>query len=176
MYEKILKGKLKKYYKQYSREKCFLNLKDIHTVLVLFDTSDYDEADAFVKKLKKLGKKTTVYAYKNKKDVNDYAKTPYRIITAKEANNLFDNKMHEIVQELDMKKFDAVVDLTTRRNIPLEYLLAHTNASIKTGLKKNNFPQYDLSITALPLAETESAKVRELGKQIVYYLHTINAK
>ena len=176
MYDQILKGKLKKYYSHVDRERCFLNLKDIHTVLVLFDTAGYEEADAFVKKLKKLGKKTTVYAYKSKKDLNDYSKTSYRIITSKEAGNLFDNKMHEIVLELNQKQFDAVIDLTTFRNIPLEYLLAHTHASIKTGLKKNNFPQYDLSIISLPETESESAKVRELGKQIVYYLHSINAK
>jgi hypothetical protein len=69
-----------------------------------------------------------------------------------------------------------VIDLTIRRNIPLEYLLAHSNACIKAGLKKNDFPQYDLSITALPEVETENLKVRELGKQIVYYLHTIHTK
>jgi hypothetical protein len=176
MYEQIIKEKLKRYYKNHSREKCFLNLKDIQTVLILFNTSDFEESDAFVRKVKKLGKKVTVYAYKGKNDEQDYSKTLYRIITAKETGNLFDNKMNEIVNELDKKKFDAVIDLTIRRIIPLEYLLAHSNAYIKAGLKKNDFPQYDLSITSLPNAETEKLKVRELGKQIVYYLHTIHAK
>jgi hypothetical protein len=176
MYEQIIKGKLKRYYKNYSREKCFLNLKDIRTVLILFNTSDFEEADAFVRKLKKLGKKVTVYAYKGKKDERDYSKTLYRIVTAKEAGNLFDNKMNEIVKELNKQNFDAVIDLTIRRNIPLEYLLAHSNAYIKAGLKKNDFPQYDLSITTLPNTESDKAKVKELGKQIVYYLHTINTK
>jgi hypothetical protein len=176
MCEYIIKKKLKRYYTDYSREKCFLNLKDIRTALILFNTSDFEEVDTFINKLKKLGKKITVYAYKGKKDERDYSKTPYRIITAKETGNLFDNKMNEIVKELNKKKFDAVIDLTIRRTIPLEYLLAHSKASIKAGLKKNDFPQYDLSITTLPDAATENLKVRELGKQIVYYLHTIRTK
>jgi hypothetical protein len=153
-----------------------LNLKDIRTILVLFDTANYEEGDAFVKKLRKLSKKVTAYVYQRKSDTNNYSKTNYRIIPAKEVTNLFDNKMTEIVTELDQTTFDIVIDLTIHRNIPLEYVLAHTQASFKTGLKKNTFPQYDLSIITLPDVETENLKVRELAKQIVFYLHTINTK
>ncbi|MDR0681045.1 MAG: hypothetical protein LBG15_04225 [Dysgonamonadaceae bacterium] len=176
MYKYILKKKLKKHYKNSEREKRFLNLKDIHSILILFDTANYEEANIFVQKLKKLKKEVTVYAYQAKKDEYDYSKTSYRIITSKEVDDLFDNKIKEIAKELDSKKFDAVIDLTTQSNASLEYLLAHSNASIKTGLKKNDLPQYDLSITMLPDIEKENLKVRELAKQIVYYLHTIHAR
>jgi hypothetical protein len=138
--------------------------------------ANYEEANIFVEKLKKLKKNITVYAYKNKKDEQDYSKTLYRIITSKETDNLFNNKMNEIVGELEEKNFDAVIDLTTQRNFPLEYLLARAHASIKAGLKKNDFPQYDLAISALPDIENESLKVRELAKQIVFYLHTIRPR
>jgi predicted MPP superfamily phosphohydrolase len=167
---------LEKYYKNSEREKRFLNLKDIHSVLILFDTAHYEEANTFVLKLKKLKKQVTVYAYQDKKDESDYSRTPYRIITPKDVDDLFDNKIKDIAKELDGKKFDAVIDLTTRRIASLEYLLAHSTASIKTGLKKNDLPQYDLSITVLPDIEAEGLKVRELAKQIIYYLHTIHAR
>jgi predicted MPP superfamily phosphohydrolase len=176
MYKYILKKKLKKHYKNNEREKRFLNLKDIHSILILFDTANYEEANIFVQKLKKLKKAITVYAYQDKKDGYDYSRTSYRIVTAKEVDDLFDNKIREIAKELDGTKFDAVIDLTTQRNASLEYLLAYSNASIKTGLKKNDLPQYDLSITVLPDIEKDNLKVRELAKQIVYYLHTINAR
>jgi predicted MPP superfamily phosphohydrolase len=148
-------------------------LKDIHSILILFDTANYEEANVFVEKLKKLKKKVTVYAYKSGKDTQDYSKTPYRIVTSKEVDSLFGNKINEIAGELEEKKFNAVIDLTTQRNLPLEYLLAHAHASIKAGLKKNDFPQYDLAISTLPDIEKDSLKVRELAKQIVFYLHTI---
>jgi alanyl-tRNA synthetase len=176
MYKYILKKQLKKHYRNNEREKCFLNLKDIHSILILFDTANYEEANTFVKKLKKLKKEVTAYAYQDKKDEDDYSRTSYRIVTAKEVDDLFDNKIKEIAKELDGKKFDAVIDLTTQSNASLEYLLAYSNASIKTGLKKNDWPQYDLSITMLPDIEKDDLKVRELAKQIIYYLHTIHAR
>lgn len=176
MYKHILKKKIKDHYKRASRTKRFLNLKDIHSILILFDTVDYEEVDAFIEKLKKLDKKVSVYAYKNKSDQYDYSETTYRIVTAKEAYDLFDNKMNEIAEELENKSFDAVFDLTIKENMALEYLLMHSNASIKAGLKKNNFPNYDLSITSLPETQNEGLKVKELGKQIVYYLHIIKTE
>ncbi|MCC8146546.1 MAG: hypothetical protein LIO93_08955 [Bacteroidales bacterium] len=174
MYKHILKKKIKDFYKKNSRKKQFLNLNDIHTILILFDTKNYEEADEFIEKLKKLDKKVTVYAFKEKSDQYDYTETPYRIITSKEAFDLFDNKMTEIADELENVTYDAVFDLTIDRNIPLEYLLARSNAYIKTGLKKNDLPQYDLAI-AEPDDKNEPLNVKELGKQIVYYLHTIKA-
>jgi hypothetical protein len=176
MYKHILKRKLKDYYKSHPRENCYLNLKDIHTILILFDTITYEEADTFAEKLKKLGKNITAYAYKNKKDIYSYSKSPYRIITTKEVDVLFDNKIEDIVREVEAQKFDAVIDLTIRRNLPLEYLLAHSDASLKAGLKKCDPSPYDLSITTLPEIERETLKVRELAKQIIYYLHSIRSK
>ena len=175
MYKFLLKRKLNSFYKNYSRGRCFQNLRNIQKILVLFDTADYDEADTFIEKLGKLGKDVTVYAYKDKLDRYDYSETPYHIVTTKDANDLFDNKMDDIVKELKETEFHLVIDLTIKRNIALEYVLAHANALLKAGLKKNDFPQYDLSITSLPETESAALKVRELGKQIVYYLHTINS-
>ena len=175
MYESILKSKLKRIYKKTSREKYFLNWKDIHTILVLFETSHLGEVSVFINQLKKEGKKVTVCAYQKKNDKQDHSITGYHIISEKEVGKWFDNPLHTIAKELEMKTFDAVIDLTLVRNIPLEFLLAHTTASVKTGLKKTDFPQYDLAITTSLIGEAESYQVRELSKQIVYYLDKIGA-
>jgi len=175
MHKYILKSKLKKIYREKSSEKHFLNWKDIQTVLVLFDTSHFDEVAIFIKQLKNEGKKVTVYAYQKKDDKKTYLNTSYHIILEKEAGKWFNNPVYATANKLKEETFDAVIDLTLRRNISLEYLLACARASIKTGLKKNDFPQYDLAITASSIEEVESFKVRELGKQIVHYLDKIQA-
>lgn len=175
MYKHILKKKINDFYKNNLRKKHFLNLKDVHSILVLFDTIDYEEADNFIEKLKNINKKVTAYAYKDKKDEFDYSETSYRIITTKEAFDLFDNKMNEIAEEIESITYDAVFDLTINVNIPLEYLLTRSKAYVKAGLKKNDLPHYDLAIIH-PEDPENIFSVKELGKQIVYYLHTIKTK
>ena len=175
MYDYILKYKLQRMYRKKSRERHFLNWKEIHTIAVLFDTSHFDEVSVFMNQLKKLGKKITVYAYQKKEDKRSYANTNYHVILEKEAGKWFDNPLHAIINELKKETVDAVIDLTLNPNIYLEYLLAHIPASVKTGLKKTDFPQYDLAITTSLAGEAESYQVRELGRQIVYYLDRISA-
>ena len=175
MYEYILKNKLKRIYRRKSREKHFLNWKDIHRVLVMFDTSHFDEATTFIKQLKQSGKKVAVYAYQKKDDKRDYSTTGYHIISEKKIGTWFNNPLHAMAKGLKKETFDAVIDLTLSDNIPMEYLLAHIPASVKTGFKKADFPQYDLAITTLFVGEAENFQVRELSRQIVYYLDKICA-
>ena len=177
MCKSILKRKIEKYFKHASREKSYLNLKDIHSILVLFDTATYEEADTFIEKLKKLGKQVTGYGYQNKADKTLYSIRPYRITTAREVERLFKNPVEKIAQKLAEEKFDAVIDLSIQPVLLLEYLLVRSQASIKTGLRKTNrLPLHDFSIIDLPDAGKESLNVRELAKQIIYYLHTIRSK
>ncbi|MDR1527596.1 MAG: hypothetical protein LBS46_08030 [Dysgonamonadaceae bacterium] len=170
----ILKYKLKRYYKQNARAKNFLNLKDIHSVLVLFDTAYSDEASDCIRQLKDAGKALTVCVYQRKKDGQDYSNTGYYVVLQKAAGKWWGNPVYSIIRELEKQPFDAIIDLTVQRNTPLEYVLACTPASVKAGLKKNHFPQYDLAITCLP--ETENSSVGELGKQILHYLDVIHVK
>ena len=172
MYQSIIKRKIKKLYAQQQREKQFLNWKDIQTLLVVFDTADYVEADAFIKQL---NKQVTVYAYQRKKDKQEYLLSKYRIVTQEEATSFFHNRLDDIVKELHTQTFDAVFDLTIKPNLPLEYLVLQAQASIKLGFKKGDFPLYDLAITNLPNAEIDSRKVPELGKQMIHYLEIIHS-
>ncbi|MDR2805807.1 MAG: hypothetical protein LBB85_09265 [Dysgonamonadaceae bacterium] len=173
MYNYVLKYKLKRYYKKNSRENGFLNLKDVHTVLVLFDTEQLTEASRCIDQLKNLGKEVTVYAYITTNGELGHLSADYHILSRKAAGKWFGNPLYALAKELEQKSFDAVIDLTVRRNFPLEYLLACARATVKTGLKKSHFSLYDLAITPLPGAETKNGQVEELGKQILYYLDTI---
>ena len=175
MYNYILKNKLEQIYRNQTREKQFLNWKDIHSVLVLFDTSHVDEVKIFIDELKQIKKEVVVYAYQRKKDERNHLISGYHIISEKQAGKWFNNPLHAIIKEQKEKMVDAIIDLTIHRNIPMEYLLASIPACIKAGLKKTDFPQYDLAITSVLLGEAENYQVTELSKQIVYYLERIEA-
>ena len=176
MYNFILKNRIKKLIKKEKRGKTFLNLKDIQTILILFDTVNYEEVDTFIEQLKQMGKSITCYAYKNKKDEYDYSETPYKIITQKEASDLFENKLEDVAEDLKKNHYDALFDLTIRKNTTLQFLLVNANATLKVGYKKGNLRLYDLTIKTLDTnKEQENSKIRELGKQIIHYLTTIQS-
>ena len=172
MYKYLIRHQLQKHYKNNVRKKHFLNLKDIHSMLVLFDTRNVDEAAAFIKNMKELKKKVTVYAYQGSGDGNDHYRKGYNIITAKDTDDFFQKKLKDMVGELKKLSFDAVIDLSPQSNFSLEYILAYAPATMKVGLKKNDLPQYDLSLS-LPNIEGDAPVVRELATEIVHYLDTI---
>ena len=172
----ILKYRIKKLIKREKRKKTFLNLKDINTILILFDTENYEDIDAFIEQLEQMGKTVTAYAYKNKKDVYDYSETSYKIITQKEASDLFENNLEPIAEGLKQHHYDALFDLTVRKNTTLQFLVVNANATLKVGYKKGSLQLYDLTIKTLnPGKEQGNSKIRELNKQIIHYLTTIQS-
>lgn len=177
MYKLILKKKAKDLFKKKDfREKTFLNMEDIHSILLFFDTANYEEADAIIEQLQKAGKEVNVYAYKDKNDEYDYSETPYHIISSKDALDWIDNKLDKISEQISAQHYDVLIDLTVKENVAFTLLTAHAQASMKVGYKKNDLPCYDFSISALSNeGETDNLKVQELGKLIIHYLTTIHS-
>jgi hypothetical protein len=176
MFQFLFNYKTKKLLKNTKREKVFLNWNNVHTILLVFDTADYEEVDAFVEFLEKKGKKVKAYAYRNKSDKYDYSDTPYVVISRKETNDWTGESIKELMEELKETKFDLALDLTLKRNAFLEYLFACANALLKVGYKKSNLPLCDFTITSLPLENEKTTKpVVELARQIVYYLSKIES-
>jgi hypothetical protein len=175
MYNPIINNKLNKLVKKDARERIFLNMNDIYSIFVLFDTKDYEQVDNFIEQLESMGKHVTAYAYKDKKDKYDYSETSYKIINYKEVSGWFNRKVDTIADEIKKNRYDALFDLTIHKNIILEYLLVAANATLKVGYKKSNFQLYDFTISSLKMAKDQKRfKIRELGKQIIHYLSTIN--
>lgn len=174
MYNPFINSKLKKLYQNDKHRGEFLNLRDIRTVLVLFDTADYEEADVLVEQLIKDGKQVQVYAYKDKKDEYDYSETPYKIIHSKEVTDWFDNKIDDIIEQIAAYRYDLLLDLSVKKNAVLEILSLSAQAKMKVGYKKEEQSPFDLSIINLDESGDKSLLVRELGKQVFHYLSVIN--
>jgi hypothetical protein len=175
MFNCFLKYKLKRYARHSPREKRFLNLKEIRTVLVLFDTAEFAEASRCIDRLKSLGKQVTVCAYQQKQDMEDYSYTNFYILPQKTIERWFHNPLPVFAAELRQVSFDVLINLSVRPNLPLAYLTACALASIKIGGKSNDFIRYDLSIMARPETDTDPLRVEELAQQILHYLDNIRS-
>jgi hypothetical protein len=178
MHKYLIKNKIKKILKhKEDRQKRFLNLKKIHTILILLDTEDYEEADVFIDHLERMGKKVTSYAYKNKNDEYDYSETPYIIIDYKKISKIFEKNLTEIAENIKKIRYDALFDLTVENNPVIEFLVASAEATFKVGYKKSELPLYDFTIGAINVSnEQGNVRAREFGRQILHYLSTIKSE
>ena len=171
------KRKLKSLLKKNKRKHAFLNMDAIHSVLVLFETGNYESVDLFVERLLEMGKSVAGYAFRVKDDVFDYSEANYTIISPKENSDKSGIPSGELLKQLQSLHYDVVIDLTVKENFSLQYILAAVNATMTVGLKKNELLFYDFSISKLSMPKGhESSQVRELIKSITFYLKTIKGK
>ena len=177
MFDFFKKRKLKSLLRQNNRQHAFLNMEAIQSVLVLFETSDYETVDLFVERLLEMGKSVDGYAFRVKNDVFDYSETNYIIISPKENSEKSGVPNEELLNQLKIRHYDVVIDLTVKEKFSLQYILAVVNATMTVGLKKNKLLFYDFSISKLPKAKnSENLRVGELIKSIAHYLKTIRGK
>jgi len=172
----FLKRKINKTLRNSNRRKEYLNLKEIRSVLILFDTKDYSDASLFIKQLKKMGKRVKSYAYKDKNDKNDYSNILYNIVTDKDVNIWKNNFMRGMVDVLRSESYDLAINLALQENLLLQYLLVSADSSFKVGFNKTNLPIYDMVISFSPEMQAHGIiTVRELSRQVIHYLATISS-
>ena len=172
MYEFLLKRKIKRIINCFKRKKAYHNLKEIKSVLVLFDTENFDDANNFIQQLRRMEKKIIALAYKGKKDTNNYSNISYTIVSEKERKDLTGGSLTQIVNSLSNEKIDLVVDFTLKENLLLLYILVSVDSPLKVGFYKYAFPVHDMVISFAPgLVQN----VKELGEQLIHYLSIISS-
>jgi len=171
----VLNRMLKSKLRNSEREKSFKSLKDIKSVLVLFDTKDFIEAEEFIEQLKKLKKKTTVCAFIGRGDMTHYSETNINFIREKDTKNWNDRMMLKTTSIANNDYFDMVVNFSLKPNIILEYILASVNSPFKTGFYKSDLKVHDFIISSASTSSDEIVPpdLRELGAQLLFYLKTI---
>ncbi|MCL1933484.1 MAG: hypothetical protein FWF53_06720 [Candidatus Azobacteroides sp.] len=169
MYKFLLRKKIKQIIKHSERTKAYHNLKEIKSVLVLFDTENFDDANYFIQQMRKMGKKVKAFAFKNKKDTGNYSNISYTIVTGKDMKS---ESLLQIANSLTDEQFDLAVDLTLKENLLLLYILVSVNSPLKVGFYKHALSVHDIVISFAPDLELT---VRELGQQVIYYLTVISS-
>jgi len=170
MFKFLLRRKIKKILNISERKKAYISLKEIKSILVLFDTENFDDANHFIQQMKKMKKKIKAIAFKSKNDPQSYSNISYTFVTEKDMKDLKGDSLVQIVNSFEDEKFDLVVDLTLKENLLLLYLLVSVNSPLKVGFYKHALPVHDMVISFAPgLVQN----VKELGNQLIHYLTII---
>lgn len=172
----FLKRKISDIFTGSNREKKYHNLKEIKSVLLLFDTKDYSEAGFFIKQLRKMGKKVRVCAYKNKRDKNNYSNILHTIVSEKDISIWKNEFMTETINSLSSESYDLAINLILKENLVLQYIFASIDSQFKVGFGKTDPPIYDMVISFAPQTESnEIITAKELSKQAIHYLSSISS-
>ncbi|MDD2285416.1 MAG: hypothetical protein PHQ11_08470 [Paludibacter sp.] len=176
----IFRKRVQKHLKNTARNKQFVNYEKAKNILLLFE-SNYSEKNPETKRIIQSltadGKKVTAWGYVDKKNIISPAYPEYRILHPKDLG-LFKKPCSQLLQELLRTEYDLLIDISTKRFIPLDYVVLHANAKCKAGMKKNNLNLYDFAVDIdAHLAEkeiqVEDLEYSFLFNQVLFYLKNI---
>ena len=158
--------------KQPARQAVFPHFDDVRSVLVLYE-SDLSEKNTLVKALRDElileNKDVVLWGYCNKKEITSLILPQSRILGRPDINLLGAPK-RDVIEDLQKRPYDLLIDLTQQPCLPLRYVAMYARADFKASLN-NNSGLYDFMIDMEPQQTPE-----ELFRQIVKYLKMINAK
>lgn len=152
-----------------TREHAFLRLDDIKKVLILFTYKDWNDISEIVRDLEAKGKNVilwTIYPqYNGKEEISIPANV--RVITKKEASKWW-GISSSTIEEFERLEYDTLLDLTTKNDKSLLYLLARNSAKFCIGIKEPKLKFFDFV-----LLKEEDRNLQETYNQIKNYLNNM---
>ena len=164
MYKFLLRRRIKRIINHLNRKKSYNNIEEIRSVLILFDTKDFEDVSLFIQKLARMEKRIKAYAFKDKRNAAGNYDISCTILTDKDGNN---KSLNQIVTGLSNETFDLVVDFSLMENLLLLYILAAIDSPLKAGLYRHAFSVHDIVIVSDPGL---GRNVKELGNQLFHFL------
>lgn len=151
------------------RRHAFLKLDDIQKVLILFTYKDWNDISEIVRDLETKGKEVilwTTYPQRNGKEEVSIPAT-VRVITPKEISKWW-GISSSTIEEFKRLQYDTLLDLTTKKDKSLLYLLAHNSAKFCIGIKEPEHKFFDFI-----LLKEEDANLQETYAYIKNYLNNM---
>lgn len=168
----LIKNKIGEVCAKRRERKVFRNLQEVQSILVIFETEGRKYADFFISNLKKSGKKVWGCECIPKRNKSDIAECSYQPMIIGKDTDWMGVPSESIINTLKLNHYELIIDLSVRENFSLGYLLASLDASLKAGLKKNDFPLYDVSIVK---TQNLNLSPEKLGEVLLFYLRTIGS-
>jgi ADP-heptose:LPS heptosyltransferase len=173
-YKHLLNKEIKRILNESKRKREFRNLKEVKSVLIVFDAADYEVVDECYALLNQAGKKIYTIAYQKKISDSEAQCNADFIVTDSDIHHKQSTNMNNIKRLLKNSKFDLAIDMTQKANILLQYVLVLANASLKVGFSKTKRQIHDMLILA-PADDENKSSMQNLEKQMIYYLSTISS-
>jgi len=172
MIKRFIRKKLISLVSDEKRKTAFKSLNTIHRLLILFDAADYNEIKRFIETLKQKEKKEVVACCYVSKKNPDTTLSDAILLRQKEDMNWMNIPSGAFINKLNQVHYDAVIDLSLNDNLAMEYVLANIHCSFKIGIRKKEFPLYDLTISS---SDNDPLSIDYFGKQLLHYLKEIRS-
>jgi hypothetical protein len=150
------------------RTHIFHKLDDMKKILILFTRENWTEIFQISQDLKEMGKEVVLWTVQSGKDGGDQAYPPeVRVISQKDVSKWM-GLSSQVIDEFEKLPYETLLDLTTKNDKTLLFLLANNSAEFCIGIREQDFKVYDLIIL-----KGEDANLFETYKQIKFYLNNI---
>ena len=156
------------------RQVVFPVYDNIRSVLIIYESDD-QEQNASIKSIRdellKEDKAVVMWGFCHKKEILT-PNTPDSRIFGQRDLTLFHTPKQEILDDLNGRSYELLLDLTQHPCTPLQYIAVHARASFKTGLQMQ-YPSKADGIHDLLIQTEAQESPRFLFTQIIKYLKMI---
>jgi len=155
--------------KRNDRHHVFHNLENMNKILILFSYQDWDQIEIIKQDLESKGKSvylwTVIPSIKNR---NEYSLPQHvKAISVKESAKR--KEFASIVEEFESLSYDTLIDLTSKDDYTLKYLLAGNKSEFCIGTREQENKVYDFV-----LLRNNEMNLSDTYEQLKLYLNKIN--
>ena len=164
LHERLLRKKLNSAsFKRHSA-----NFEKSRSIGILFDATQPERIEhirRFVQQLSNKGKEVTVLAFYNDKLLHDNC--PYKNFSRKSLDWIMRPIGFE-VERFMSQNFDVLINVSLQDAIPMQYIMALSNAKLRVGPATEKLYCYDLMI------DTPDKQLPNYIKQVTFFLNKMN--
>jgi hypothetical protein len=150
----------------------FPHYDQVRSVLLVYESDILEQnqvvADTICRQLLADDKDVVLLGYVRKKEITSPVLPQSRILGTSD-HNLFGIPRQELIESLQRRQYDLLIDLTQEPIIPLQYITMYAKADFKTGMKRDN-RLLDFMIETEP-----KQNPLFLFQQIIYFLKQIQS-
>ena len=152
-----------------NRDKKFLNYDSMKNILILFNINDWAEVVPVADALRNDGKNIILWTSRNKETAAMAVPNEIRVIDSGKEISWSQSLSKNVVDEFEKIEYETLLDLSTKSDNVLEYLLAINISNFCIGIRETETKVYDFVII-----KKEEDSIFSTFEQMKYYLGKIN--